>query len=1026
MTHNLIKFFITKARLNYFIFILLIILGFISYQTIPKDVFPTIQIDIINVSGSYTGASIDTLNNMIVADLEKEFKTLTGVDKIESYIKSNSFNIVITLIKGKDKNDLLIKVKSIVDRFKVNLPTDMNDPIATIVDLNFPLIDIIISIKGKYNQKLIEYADQIKNEISTISNISKINMINSTNKVFEIILDEKKIELYGLNKNILFQKIKELSNIYPLGKIEGLKNHIYLSTENGKKISEEYLKTLIKVGDKSIYLEDIAKIRYKFKQTDILSKINGKFAIKLRLFKDQHGDAIKLIKTIKDKIKILNKKYTNVNLTTFNDTSILIKNRLNTVVSGILIGLILLTIAMYILINKRVAFIVMIGIPTAILIGLIVLSFTSYTINMITLIGTLLILGVLVDDAVIVAENIQRHIMMGDDKLDAAINGTKEVLIPVLASSATTIFAFMPMMMLSGIMGQFLLMIPVAVIILVFASLIESFIFLPIHSLDILNSKHDELDWGKAQKLYKKILYFLSHHKKTFLFMFLIGVPALTVLLIMNSKFQLFPDFEGDKFFIKGKFNANHTYLETYQKTKIIEEILLKHKKKFFIKKISYLVGQREDNRGRGELRQSVFHFSIELFSHVPTNILDKYVAPIFTINNNNDPEIRTIKTLEIVEKIKKLINKDFNSSSLSDFVIGKPGTGVTKNHIEIQITGRDKKIILTAIKEIKSKLGKINGVISISDSASLGAKELTLKINSHGESLGFTEKILLSAISPIFLKSEQSKGLNNRGVFKIISYGSYIKNLKDLEDFEINIPNSNQKIFLSEISNFSFKQNFDLVKKLNENIIQEVFVNLNQKIITSEEVLNQLKTIFNKYKKQNLSINLGGDSEVKHRSGKELMFAMLIAISLIFITLLIMFNSFRITLIIISIIPLSVLGAIVGHFIMGVHLSILSIMGILGLAGVVINNAIIMVEFLKNAQTLTVIIEQAVIRLRPIFITSITTFLGLSTLIFFASGQSKILQPMALSLGFGLLWGTVLTLTYLPILYILVKRIKT
>ncbi len=1022
--NSIIEFFITKARLNYTLLIFLVLFGIISYQTIPKDVYPPINIDKIAVSGAYAGASVDTIDKMAVVKLEKDFKGISGVEKIESYIKNSSFSIILTIERNSDNNSILNKVKDAISNNKSDLPADMDEPVASIVDWNIQLINITISSSALSKDDLITIGDKIKTEISSIPDIAKVELYEDTTKTFEIIIDNKKIEAYEINKEAVYQQIRQLAYIYPLGKVEDAKEHFYLSTMNGKKSVEAYLNTMIKIGDKTFYLSDIANVEEKYKEVDIISKLNGQKNIEISIFKNNKANAITLVKEIKKQVKFINEKYPNVEIGTFYDTSTYIENRLNTVISGIMFGLILVTVALYILINKRVAFIVVMGIPTAILLGVTILSITGYSINMITLIGTLLILGVLVDDAVIIAENIQRHISTGQDKLQAAIDGTKEVFLPVFASSITTLFAFIPMLMLTGEIGEFLKLMPIAVVILITASLLESFVFLPLHAYHILDTDDKELDWTKAQNLYSALLHKIIAHRKKFLLIFIIVIPTITVFIVSSMRYQLFPDYDSDRVYIGGKFTINHNVNDTYNKTKKIEEILLKHRDELALKNISFTTGLRTDNEENVEIKESVFQFNMELHNRIPTNIVEEYITPILSFSDDNTPKLRKLNVDETLMRLKELL-KDYKPDGLIEFSIKKEGAGVTANDIEILLNSSDTPLLLEAIQEIKSELNRLDGIIFVDDTAKFGVKELKLSINDYGESLGFNEANIASNLSPLFLKNEQAKGLGQGGIFEIITYDLKKDNFETLNNLEINIPDSDRRIALNEVCDFTYVDNFDSITKVNRKDTRKVVANVNNKILTAMEALEMIEPVFTKYRDMGVNISLEGEVEQNKKMAKELGFAFFVAIFLIFITLLLMFNSFRQTLIIITIIPFSVIGALFGHLIMDLNLSLTSIVGILGLAGVVVNNAIVMLEFIRKSTTLEEIMERAKLRLRPIIITSITTFLGLSTLIFYASGQAKILQPIAISLGFGLLWGTVLTLIYLPALFAITHNIN-
>jgi len=1018
---GIVRFFLTKSRLNYTFFLLLLGLGIYSYIHIPKGVFPNIKLDQVLVSGYYSGASIDNLNKMAVSKLEKDLSSISGVEKIETFIENAEFSLVLSFQKGINKYDILNKIKDVISNNKGDLPQDMDEPRAVLLELDEPLLDITIFSKTKSHDELVNFANKFKTHLSLVEGVSKVELNESTDRVYEIILDKEKIELYSLNKQEIISKIQKISYTFPLGKIEDRSEHLFLSSQNGAKSVKELLNTIIKIDGKEIYIYDIAKVEKKFKKSDVLSFLNGGRNVELTIYKSEKANAISLAKNIHKKVKEENLLYENVSIDIFNDSSLIISKRLNTVISAIMFGLLLVSVALYLLINKRLAFIVVIGIPTAILIGMMVLYFTPYTINNITLIGVLLILGVLVDDAVIIAENIQRHINNGEDKFQSAIDGTKEVLAPILASSLTTIFAFLPMLLLTGEMGEFLRMIPLAVIILIIASIIESFIFLPLHGFHFLNTNDKELDWTKAKNMYKKCLTFILRYKKQFVLSFAIIIPTITVLIMMNMRFQLLSDFDEDKFFIKGKFTSNHSAQEVYIKAKKIEDKLLELKDKLGIKTVAFTVGQRTDNQGNNELKPSVFEFTVGLEDRVPQNFVEEYLTPILSFSSESFGT-REKSLNEIVLEVNKIF-KSYKLDGLEDFSIKTLGAGITDNDIEIFLASSNQKLLYNAISELKQELKAMDGIIFVDDAVKKGIKEIKIKVNEYGQSLGFSESDIASTLAGSYLKSSQTKGLDSKGIIEFITYDNSKNSLEEFKNYEIKVPNSNAQVILSQIVDFTYIQNFNSLYKINGVSRKAVIANVDNETITASEVLEKLEHKLKDFENKGVQYIFGGEEEQNKKMEKELSFAFVLAIFLIFITLLAMFNSFKYTLLVLGVIPFSILGSILGHLALGLSLTIPSFVGILGLAGVVINNAIVMLDFIKNTTSIEELIQRASLRLRPIIITSITTFVGLSTLIFFATGSSKILQPIAVSLGFGLLWGTVLTLVFLPTLFVMINK---
>ena len=442
----------------------------------------------------------------------------------------------------------------------------MDEPVTQIAELDIPVIAVVVSSDTEKMDDLIKYGKNIKKEITKIEGVSKVNLYLENDRSIEISIDSKRVEMFGINKTLLINQLQKFSYIYPSGKVEETGNHLFISTLNGAINVEEILNTNIVVGNKEVKLKDIATVESKYKSVDIITRFNGNRDVEMGVFKNESGDAIAIAESIKKKIEELNIKYPTLKIDTYNDASKIVRERLNTVFSNIFFGIILIFFSVWFLINKKIAFVVTIGIPTALLMGALAIYLLDYAINIMTLLGVLLIIGVLVDDAVIVAENIQRHIKNGEEPIYSTIIGTREVLIPVIASSITTVFAFMPMFVLTGEMGEFLKMIPVAVIVLVFASLLESFVFLPIHSLHIFNKDDKERDWSFVNNIYKNILRFFVINGRITVPLFIISISILIVISFQHIKYQLFPDFDSDKMFVRGTFSVNHTVDEVANK----------------------------------------------------------------------------------------------------------------------------------------------------------------------------------------------------------------------------------------------------------------------------------------------------------------------------------------------------------------------------------------------------------------------------------------------------------------------------
>ena len=332
---------------------------------------------------------------------------------------------------------------------------------------------------------------------------------------------------------------------------------------------------------------------------------------------------------------------------------------------------------------------------------------------------------------------------------------------------------------------------------------------------------------------------------------------------------------------------------------------------------------------------------------------------------------------------------------------------------------------MLDALHSVEANLSKIKGVEDISDNANEGERELKLRVNSYGQQLGFTESYVVNVLRGAFLKAEYGKMFDSKGLIRIRIEDAYKKRSEAIGDFRLTTPDGQQMVRLKDICDFYYQKSFVKIFKEDGTKVRSLFARVDKHLITPTEVMDKIRPLLDTLEASGVKVVIKGEEKENRQIKKEMGEAAVIAIFLIFITLVWMFNSMVLPLIILSTIPLSVLGALVGTKLMGIHMTLPGIMGIIGLAGVVVNDGLIMLDFVKGSKTYDEMVVKAGMRLRPIILTSVTTVLGLSSLMFFASGQALILQPMAISLGFGIAWATVLNLFYVPLMYAVVYHVK-
>ncbi len=1036
MIRGFLAFAIDRPWLNHILFILVMMLALFAYRDIPKEIFPPADLDKIVIRGGYIGTSADILDKIAVKPIEDDLKSVENLSDIESVIQNGSFSITADIKPGADQQLVLSDVKDVISGIKNDLPSDMNEPTARVLVHNFPLL--LIAVSGdKPKSVLLEAAKELKSVLSSIKALNSIDIRGEADNEIKIELNPAKLEAYGISKEEFYRAISTISSIFPAGTLKSSGKEIYLSTINGPKSADEFENTIIVTGGKRIKVGDVATVTYGLSTPTEISHFNGNRNISINITKTKKGNAIALSREIRKILAEYSKRYPDLVFEVYTDTSIWIKNRINLVSSNIFFGLILVFTALFLSVNWRIAAVVAMGIPMSFFIALIGAEMLGYSMNMLTMLGALIALGMLVDEAIVVAENIFRHMEMGKSPREAAIDGAAEMFPAVLTATMTTVFAFLPLLIMSGQLGIFMKVLPVMITILLLSSLFEAFYFLPLHSKELFTigkgvHKHESSPfWDMAIVKYRDFLSTLLKYKKSALLILVVSIIGGTIFMFKISKFQLFPSFDASQIYISGKVDVNNRLEDTEKYIKRIEEVLLKSLDKRDVSSITSIVGMKFAADQKAERGENLFHIFVNLHERAPENFFDKYINPYLSLEYDDSDMQRRESAQSILKKVGEIIApfKELKLSGnnpmyeeLSSFV---PQTGIVGHDIEISFTGNNDKKALKSMRKIENKLHKLPGVRDIQNNAKEGPMELKLKLNEYGRSLGFDEGRLVSVLRGLFLEAQYSKAFDEKGLLYIRIEDPLKDRNVDLKHLEISTPDGKYMVKLSDIVEMIEKRSSLKIYKENGEKVWTVTARTDKKMILPSEVMNRLSNDIKSIRKSGVKVLIKGEEKENKQVKQEMAQAALIALFLIFISLVWMFNSVVLPLITITVIPLSVLGALIGNHIMGINLSMPGLMGIVGLSGVVVNDALIMLDFIRKAKESNEMVEYASMRLRPIFLTSLTTVLGLVTLIFFASGQSLIIQPMAVALGFGIAWATVLNLIYIPLLYAVIYRVK-
>jgi HAE1 family hydrophobic/amphiphilic exporter-1 len=498
------------------------------------------------------------------------------------------------------------------------------------------------------------------------------------------------------------------------------------------------------------------------------------------------------------------------------------------------------------------------------------------------------------------------------------------------------------------------------------------------------------------------------------------------------TKFQLFPEFDSTQIYLNGKVDVNYQLEDTEEVVSQIEAQLLKYYGKGEVSSITSVVGLYLNSDQTFETGSNLFHIFINLHEKAPENFFDTYLNPIFSLEYDGSDMIRPRKAQEIalatqkdvIDRLREL--KAPNGEKLfTQINLFVPQTGIVGHDIEIGLSSRDESKKIKALRTLESELAKIEGVFDIADDAKEGVKELKLRVNEYGQMLGFTEAYVTSLLKGALLKGEYGKMFNETGLVRLRIEDSNKDQRLQIASMTLTTPDGMSVVRLDEVCDFTYQRSYVKILKEDGERVSSVTARVDSKKVLATEVMAKIRPLLEKLEAEGVKVIIKGEEKENEQMKKEMTQAALIAIFLIFISLVWMFNSLILPLIVVSTIPLSIVGALIGAYVMGINLTMPGVMGLIGLAGVVVNDGLIMLDFIKGSKNYTEVIEKAGHRLRPILLTSITTVLGLSSMIFFASGQALIIQPMAISLGFGIAWATILNLYYVPLMYAVIYKVK-
>ena len=1015
---------------NLFLF-LVIVIGILSWQSMPEEMFPVVEKDSIKIITQYDGASPEEVEKQVTIPLEDTLDNLQDIDFYYSKSSEGVSAITLRLKPQADVDELLRTVRDLADAID-GFPEEAEEPEISRVKTRFPVISV--SVYGETRQSLLfNNAKNIKQKIMQLDGVAGVGIAGNRDDEIWVIIDPSVISAKNISTKEIVYALKNNIRDLPGGSVKATEGDILLRGLGSSSIKSIENITLRnnEIGGQ-LLLKEVASIEQRLEEEDSVGRFNGKKAVNMSVTKTADASVFDVSKNVRKIVQNYSLP-SGLEVRAFSDFSLNVKTRLDTVKSSGVIGLSLLLLSLYFFLNSRVAFITAFGIPVSFLVAAFGMFIFGFTINMVSLFAFLVALGMVVDDAIIVTENTYRHIENGMEPIAASKIGAREVFWPIVASTFTTIAAFLPMLSISGTLGKFIEVIPLVVTVALLGSLMEAFIILPSHCASFLR-KSKKTNANKEK--WKKVLFFydkyLSICIKNRYLVSSITVGILCVIItfaVTRIPYYQFGKVDSGAFFINAEASVTSSVKDSERLAIKMEEIILSELKDSELESLYTNVGVSFKDFSRFDLGSQYIQIVVSLKKESPQGFVDYVVTPLFNMSFDSYGE-RDRSEQEIINSLRDKLPSIPGMQKLS---IKKVSGGPGGSDIVVGVTGQDQRILTKYAKEIEGFLSSIEGVKDVEQDQDPGKVEFKYKINNRGKELGLSQADIAESVRTGFLGLETAYfNLEGERVpVRLIYSEKYRNDSSKLYQLPI-VLESGKTIYLAEVADIEVSRGMNTVRRRDGQRLAKISADVDPNIITPLEVTDifdrKYGEIFNQ--DPNYDYMYLGSKKRSRENFADMKKTAFISLAIIFFILAVLFKTIIDPLVVIFSIPFAVVGVILGHILFGYNLQFLSVIGLLALIGIVVNDSLILIDFLKKLRSdgkdrIKATLEACNVRARPIILTSVTTFLGISPLIFFATGQTKFLSPMAVSLGFGLLFATILILIVLPCFYLIMDDLK-
>ncbi|MEN8205720.1 MAG: efflux RND transporter permease subunit [Pseudomonadota bacterium] len=1032
----LIRFSINNPLITNLSLVIVVILGVLSWNAMPQEMFPALELDAVSVSVKFEGASPEEVERQVIIPIEEQFEGMPEIDVMNSTSNEGLGVVTIKLKSGTDVDQYMRDAQTALDQI-TDLPDEAEEPELTRIKARFPVISM--SLYGDVSRGyLYDQADSIKQRMAKIPGVASVGVAGNREWELWVEVDPYELAAHKVSLGQVLAAIRGNLRDLPGGSLKASEGDILLRGKGVAPDPEAIIRIAVRSNDRGgqLLLGEIAEIQLRLEEAETIGRFNGRPAVNLTVTKTVDASTTTVADAVREfAARLRTELPATIKVGMYNDLSVYVKTRLNTVKSSGLVGLFLVLLSLYLFLNFRVAFITAMGIPVSFLFAVIAIFYLGYTINMISLFSFLIALGLVVDDAIIVTENMYRHMEMGKPAPEAARIGAREVFWPVMASTATTIAAFMPMFSIKGIMGAFIAVIPVVVSASLLGSLWEAFGVLPSHAAELLHTRqatektHERrVDWSALLDRYIGWLRWALINRY---FVSLLTIAVLIVTLVYATTripFQLFDDVDIGQFFINAEAPQTYSLDDTAKLATQMEHIVLESLDDDELSTLLTNVGVSFIDFNRFALGSHYIQLVIDLKKAKPEGFIERFISPLVSLKFAWEGT-RSRPTEDIINELREKLQ---TITGISRIAIQRPQGGPAGADIEVGVTGPDVIVLRNQATRMLEYLQRLPGVHDVRQNLESGKLEYQYSLNARGRELGIKQSELADAVRTGFLGVEAVHvTLGDKRTPVRVIYPDAIRRSSDLTRLPI-VLDDGRLVYLGDVAEITTGRAMNTISRRDNQRLGLVTAEVDDQVATPLEITEMLRAEFADIESAlpGYTLVFLGEKKDASESFSGMRDALLISAAIIFFILAALFRSMLDPLVVMFAIPFGIIGVVFGHMLFGYNLQFLSAIGFLALTGIVVNDSLILVNFAKRMRSegmdrFEAMIEAGRVRIRPILLTSITTFLGISPLIFFATGQTAFLSPMAVSLGFGLMFATGIILISIPCFYMIADDMR-